>query len=375
MIFCHAPWTNIELLPNGKILPCCKFQDSYYTEKFNVADNSIEQYRTSNTLKQIKLDFKNNKWPQGCERCRVEEASGIPSKRQLDYQRWSEAYDNYDLETNQLLTISMAHGNTCNLKCIMCGPHASSLWNKEFEDVYKIKIPTISEFRKDAIEKLIDIAPNLIHIDIHGGEPFLSGIDEHRLLLENYVATGRAKDVSIHYTTNGTIWPREEWFDKWKHFKEIDLQISIDGIEEKFDYIRFPGPWSKLETNVIKYIEYERVQSNFRISVAHTVSAFNVYYLDEFFNWCESIGLPKPWTGKLHNPEKLRPSVWPKCAKIAIINKLKSSLRPEVLAWAYHVETVDDSNLFDNFVEFVNQHDNYRGISFKQTFKELATYI
>ena len=77
----------------------------------------------------------------------------------------------------------------------------------------------------------------------------------------------------------------------------------------------------------------------------------------------------------MHKPEKLRPTVWPEYAKIAIIKKLKSSKRPEVLLWAHHMETVDDSTLFDNFVEFVNLHDNYRGISFKKTFKELAIYI
>ena len=375
MTFCYAPWTNIEILPDGKILPCCKFQDSFYTEKFNVTNDDIESYRSSETLKQIKLDFKNNTWPKGCDRCRIEESSGIPSKRQLDYQRWTTEYNNYDLNSGHLLTMSMSIGNTCNLKCIICSPHVSSLWAKEYEDLYKIKIPPITKFRKDAVATLIDITPNLIHMDIYGGEPFLSGMTEHRILLDHYIATGRADQITIHYTTNGIVWPKQEWFDRWKHFKEIDLQISIDGLGKKFDYIRFPGPWSDLEKNVSGYLEHERSETNFRISVAHTVSAFNVYYLDEFFNWCETVGLPKPWTGKLHNPEKLRPTIWPKYAKIAIINKLKSSPRSEVLAWAHHVETVDDSKLFDEFVKFIELHDNYRGISFKQTFKELTEYI
>ena len=31
----------------------------------------------------------------GCVRCKTEEASGIASKRQLDCERWTDAFDNY----------------------------------------------------------------------------------------------------------------------------------------------------------------------------------------------------------------------------------------------------------------------------------------
>lgn len=82
-----------------------------------------------------------------------------------------------------------------------------------------------------------------------------------------------------------------------------------------------------------------------------------------------------PWTGKLPNPEKLRSTVWSKDAIIAISNKLKSGSRSEVLAWVHHIRTVDNSDQFDDFIKFVNLHDNYCGTSFKQTFNELEEYI
>ena len=130
MTFCYAPWNNVEILPQGKILPCCKFQSSYYTQTFNITQHSIDDYRQSKMLADIKQEFIKGQWPTGCERCRIEEESGIKSKRQLDYDRWQEQYDNYDLESDTLLTVSLALGNTCNLKCIICSPYASSKWAK-----------------------------------------------------------------------------------------------------------------------------------------------------------------------------------------------------------------------------------------------------
>jgi radical SAM protein with 4Fe4S-binding SPASM domain len=373
--FCYAPWTNIEILPNGDILPCCKFQPSYYNEQFNIATNTIDDFRTSNVLKTIKQEFTNGVWPTGCQRCQIEEDSNIESKRQLDYKRWQEYYDNYDLSCEQLLTVSLAIGNVCNLKCIICNPTASSKWQKEYFDIYNIKIDSIESDRKSIIRGITDIAPNLVHVDIHGGEPFLSGIDEHRALLDHYIETGRAKEISIHYTTNGTIWPTQEWFTRWKYFKEIDLQISIDGIKERYEYLRYPAKWTVLENHVRQYIEYEKTQSNFRLSVAHTVSAYNIYYLDEFVSWCSEIGLPTPWMGKLHNPDNLRPTVWHNDAKMFIINHLESSQNSEVRKWANHLNSIDDSNLFDSFVERTTVHDQYRNLDFKKIFPELGSYV
>lgn len=373
--FCYAPWSNIEILPNGKILPCCKFQDSYYEEKFNIVEHSIEFYRSSNFRKLIKQEFQQGHWPQGCERCRIEETSNIPSKRQLDFQRWEEHYKNYNKDTDQILTISAAIGNTCNLKCIMCNPSASSLWAKEYKDVYNVNFPVITEFRKNTIRQLIDYAPELIHLDIHGGEPFLSGIQEHENLLDSYISTGQAKNISIHYTTNGTIWPTHDWFERWKYFKEIDLQISIDGIGRRYEYIRYPANWNVLEKHANQYLDYEQKTSNFRLSIAHTVSAYNVYYMDEFFSWCKQTGLPKPWTGKLHNPPILRPTVWHENARFEIVRKLESSLYAEVNAWADHMKNNDDSLLFEDFKKYVHTHDSYRYTDFMQTFVEMSNFL
>jgi sulfatase maturation enzyme AslB (radical SAM superfamily) len=259
--------------------------------------------------------------------------------------------------------VSLALGNTCNLKCIICGPAASSKWIKEYKDIYGIQVRNIESVRKDLINNITSIAPNLIHIDMHGGEPMLSSIEQHRNLLDHYIHTGQAKNISIHYTTNATIFPESNWLDSWKHFAEIDLQLSIDGIHQRYEYLRYPADWNTLNYHVDQYLELQQRESNIKLSVAHAVSAFNIFYIEEFVLWCQHKGLPRPWMGKVHTPVCLRPAVWPETTKQAIVNKLKSSTIDDVRVWAELVQNTNDSALFEQFKQFVNLHNQYRNLN------------
>jgi len=375
MTFCHAPWSNLEILPSGEILPCCKFESKYYSQTFNIKHHTIDDYRQSATLSTIKQQFQAGHWPSGCNRCQIEEQNGIKSKRQLDHTRWQHHYNNYDLDNNDLLTVSLALGNTCNLKCIICNPSASSKWSKEYKDVYGIQVENIENVRKDLINSITSIAPNVVHIDIHGGEPMLSNIDQHQALLDHYIDTGQAKNISIHYTTNATIFPDLVWSNRWKNFAEVDLQLSIDGIGNRYEYLRYPADWSTLNKHTDRYLELQQQEANIKLSVAHAVSAFNIFYIEEFVMWCQQKGLPRPWMGKVHTPTWLRPSVWHEPAKLAIVNKLQSSIIEDVQTWANLMQNTDDSNLFGQFKQFVHRHDQYRNLDFKTTFPDLAQYI
>jgi len=375
MPFCYSPWTNIDISPLGDISPCCKFQTKYYDQKFNIQAQSISDYANSEFLKDVKQEFQNGQWPKGCERCRIEEENNIKSKRILDYDRWQEHYQEYKLAEENFITASLAFGNTCNLKCITCNPYSSSQWRKEYQDIYHVDIQHFKFYKQNFVTDFIKSAPSVIHIDIPGGEPFLSGVKEQKQLLQHYIDQGQAKHVTLHYTTNATIFPDQEWWDIWTQFKEIDLQLSLDGTGERYEYIRYPAVWNEVHNHIEKYIEAEKKLSNFRISVSHTVSAYNIYYLDNFVSWCHTIGLPKPWMGRVHNPDYMRPTVWPEMARQEIAKHLNHSVHEDVRTWAQLLSNEDDSDLFEIFKTRLQQHDQYRKVSFELTFPELEKYL
>jgi len=375
MPFCYAPWTNIDISPSGNVTPCCKFQTGHYTQKFNIQNTSIDEYADSEFVAEIKQQFKQGEWPVGCERCKIEENNGIESKRILDYTRWKEHYNNYDLDSNKFITSSIAFGNTCNLKCITCGPHSSSRWQKEYFDLYQVDVPHHKFYKNNFVRDFVKHAPHMIHVDIPGGEPFLSGVKEQQELLNYYIDNGQAKEISLHYTTNGTVFPDDVWWSLWKNFKEIDLQLSIDGVGNRYEYIRYPANWSELTNNVGRYVANEKQLDNVRLSVSHTVSAYNIYYLDEFVSWCYTVGLPKPWFGRVHNPIHMRPTVWPQNVCASIADHLNTSEHSDVRVWAELVINENDSEHFEMFRNKMQQHDQYRGLDFDNTFPELTKYL
>ena len=373
MPFCYSPWSNIDIDPQGNITPCCKFQKQYYDQQFNIQTHALSEYSSSKLVNGIKQEFQQGIWPAGCERCRIEESTGIESKRQLDYTRWKGHYDSYDLANSKFITTSIAFGNTCNLKCITCGPYSSSRWQKEYHDLYGKDIPHFKFYKKNFVQDFIAQAPAIVHLDIPGGEPFLSGIDEQKSLLSHYVATGQATNITLHYTTNAQIFPDEEWWQLWNQFKEVEIQLSIDGVGKRYEYIRFPASWSALVDNVSKYQHIQ--SSNLKLSVSHTVSAYNIFYIDEFFTWCYTIGLPRPWLGRVHTPQYMRPGVWTNPARQIIIDQLQTSQHSDVLTWANLMVNIDESEFFNEFKTKLQAHDRYRNTNFNITFPELADYL
>lgn len=374
MTFCFAPWTNIDISPLGNISPCCKFISDTYNEKFNISENTVQEYRSSNFLQLVQQDFSNGKWPVGCTRCRIEEENTIKSKRQLDFLRWQQHYNNVNLDTTDFITSSIAFGNTCNLTCIHCGPHSSSRWQQEYQTIYLKDVKNFHFYKKNFVQDFVNSAKQLIHIDISGGEPFLSGVVEQKALLQHYVDTNLAGNITLHYTTNVTTWPDQEWWQLWQHFKEIDMQLSIDGVGERYNYIRYPGDWNQIQPNIQKYLECQKLP-NFQLSVSHTVSAYNIYYLDEFFSWCNNIRLPMPWLGRVHWPAHMRPAIWDRHARKAIVDKLRISQYPAVQIWAGLIKNTDDSEYLQEFKQYLQEHDQYRELNFKQVFPEMAKYI
>lgn len=359
----------------GDITPCCKFQKHYYNQQFNIQTHSLSDYSNSELVNQIKEEFQQGIWPQGCDRCRIEESAGIQSKRQLDYSRWGSEYQKYDLNREDFITASIAFGNTCNLKCITCGPGPSSRWQKEYLELYGKEIKHFKFYKKNFVADFIKQTDKIIHLDIPGGEPFLSGVDEQKELLRHYIQQGQSKQISLHYTTNAQIFPDPSWWSLWKHFKEVDLQLSIDGVEARYEYIRFPASWPTLIDNVNRYLQAQHDLENIRLSVSHTVSAYNIYYLDEFVEWCYYIGLPKPWLGRVHRPDFMRPTVWPDTVKKLIINRLDSNQMEEIRQMVQLLINHDDSELFKTFKTQTKAHDQYRNLKFSRVFPELSDYI
>jgi len=369
LCFCYAPWSNINITPSGVIKPCCKFISN---DIFNINQHTLDDYLNSNFLSQIKSQFLNNEKPKQCQRCWKEENNGVQSKRLLDLSRWQSSYSTYNFK--DILTMSVAVGNICNLKCRICDSNSSSKWAKE-EQIYIGTSNKTHDFFKNSkfISQLIPYLDNVIHLDIPGGEPFVASIDKHLILLDTIINKNRANKVSLHYTTNLTVFPEKQLWLRWQHFKNVDIQVSIDGIENQFEYNRFPAKWSECYANLKQYQEI--THDNTQLSISHTLSVFTIFYLPEFVNWCVNEGLPDPWIGRLNTPVFYQPGIFPDYAKEIIKNKLDSHPSVIVNQWADEVFLHDTQQYINDFYKWTNIVDAYRNQNFNRTFPDLINLL
>lgn len=371
--FCHNPFLGLDIGPTGEIKPCCKF---LHTEipKFNIKDG-IDRYKDSEWLNELQRQFVAGEKPKGCARCWKEETAGIASKRQLDYQRHQKTFDTVDLSHTNFINVGIAFGSLCNLACRTCGPGASSKWAGELKKIDKKSYPIHSWFRKEQImNNIYDETQNAIHIDISGGESMLTEITEHFEYLDKFIKTGKSQNTSLHYTTNGTKFPTDNRIRTWQSFKEVDIQLSIDGIEKIFEYTRWPARWNDVYKNIKNYQKLAKKNKNIRLSISHTISSFTILYADQFFKWCIREGLPAPWLGVVSNPKHYDPSVFPNKVREQISSILQQSTIKEVRKLKDYLQ-YDNSQYFKQFLSLTNQLDKIRNQNFQKTFPELAELI
>jgi MoaA/NifB/PqqE/SkfB family radical SAM enzyme len=314
--FCPLPWIHLATRPNGDVRVCCtanasgagvvdKKEEGLVKQDgvtMNLRDHTIEEVWNSQQMRHTRLQMLRGEIPESCKKCFVEEANGIDSKRIWETKVWK---DRLDLESiveqtkaDGSLPVNIPYfdlrlGNLCQLKCVMCSPHDSSSWIKDWKAQYP-KYTNI-ELKQDQtwdlnfdytwykkgsfLESMKTQASTIKELYFAGGEPLL--IPEHYNILRFMVETDNAKNCILRYNSNG-LEISEELLSLWEKFKQVKFNFSVDAYGVKNDYIRYPSQWANVEKNIRLLDE---TSNNITINLACAVQALNVTYLDELAQW------------------------------------------------------------------------------------------
>ena len=357
---CYHPWVGLDISPQGEFKPCCKYQKTI--------DTSLTGYLNNKALIQLKEEFLEGKRPNECKRCWDDEDAGLPSKRQLD---WKYIFHKQAPGWDPIKVLSLPFGNSCNLACRTCSSYASSGWISEAKKLQQHLPETIiykhQKFYQDKkfIDQIKSMCLDVLHVEFPGGEPFLAGIEEHLDFL-NFLLEHNPQNISLHYMTNVTIFPSQKFWDKWIKFKNVDIQLSIDGTDKQFEYIRWPAKWSQVNENIQRF-KIEK-KDNIQISISHTVSIFNVMYLPEFFKWCLQNKLSKPYLGLVSDPTIYSIKSLPRKVKQSISDKLNRFMFKEVVSY---MNSEDLSSEFGTAIKHIQLVDQQRKQNYKDIFPEL----
>lgn len=370
---CILPWIHMEVSPIGDARPCCLYIESLKDDdgkSINLSTSSFFDAWSSKDLRELRQKFLRGEKPKNCSRCWEVEAIGKVSKRQNNNERFSHHLQNLNEENPSPVYLDLKLGTLCNLKCRTCSTESSSRW---YSDEVKLFGKALNSKTKgywpesDTFwEELEETIPSLEFIDFAGGEPLL--LTKHFNFLHKCVEMDVAKNISIHYNTNGTIPIIDEMIELWSNFKWVEVMFSLDAIEEKFEYIRHPAKWNKVRENFESLLPYK----NIHLTICYTFGILNVLYLEEFFAWKNSydreidVYLNPIYVPTYYNIKTLSKPSKEKISKILGQIDDKGIQRVIDFMMSEHLISLEN-----NFLKITTNLDQIRGETFSELFPEL----
>jgi MoaA/NifB/PqqE/SkfB family radical SAM enzyme len=365
--FCVLPWVSLETSPIGTVRPCCLADDELVDndgKKFDLHTASFSAIQHSNSMRQLRQDFLDQKQPQTCRKCWREERSGRISKRMHTLNRLKHMLpdQNWTVDAKPLMFLDLKLGNICNLKCRICGSWSSSTFaaeelqfvdqkeNRKKNHHYQMLKAGAWPRENPVFWKEIDsISDQIRYIEFTGGEPFM--IREHFDMLQGLIDRGVAAQVEIHYNTNGTQWP-EHAEEIWRHFKHVEIAFSIDDVGSRFEYQRSNAVWSEVEENISRFRELRDRNFNISLQVCCTVNVFNVYYLETVANWIAQQRFDFIYWNMMHDAYYFSISTLPESAKIAITKYLSNAQVPTTIRTEFDriIDFMNAGNSLDGFI-------------------------
>ena len=317
--FCAMPYAHMAIESNGSVRPCCMGEPFDYT----VAGGTIDDALNHPIRKEFIDSFDRNEQHKNCDVCWKDPSNRFNARLKFstndDMIEYTEKVMNGAKPTRTLKWLEVKPGNRCSLKCRICGVHNSSQWTKDYwasaqylssenEGFVETKFKDSKEFKYTQSCEWIDepdiwadvkSMEGIQMIHFMGGEPFM--VPEHFQLLQALVDNPDidTSQIYIRYNTNGTYFPTQENIDLWSKFLRVLFLLSVDDIEEKFEYQRKLAHWDQVKENLIKFKELQENSWDnhsevwkVRAKIDPTISMFNIWNLQEISDEFHRLGHP-----------------------------------------------------------------------------------
>jgi len=282
--------------------------------------------------------------------------------------------------------------NLCNFRCRSCGPIFSSNWYSDHVKLYNRKPDVLGRDMErveyaagdeDSMEKqMVEHVPYLEQVYFAGGEPLI--MKEHYTLLEKLIEAGKT-DIRLQYNTNFSelAFKDKHVFEYWRHFKNVSVGASLDGMGAQAELIRKGADWRQTVDNRERMM---REVPHVDFYVSSTVSSMNVLHVLKFHKEWTRLGLiqAKDWNINLcQSPDWYRPDIFPTWFKeqeiypayeahIAWLDP-QDSLRRATTGYQSLISLMkaDDASVYwSRFAEECAKLDAVRGEDFWATFPE-----
>jgi sulfatase maturation enzyme AslB (radical SAM superfamily) len=290
---CVMPHKALALQNHGDFCVCNLNNMSFENKTREVMyahNTSLKDAWNSHTRKMIAAALDRDRELPACSHCFDLEKSGSGSPRK----NFNSLFDVLPTLTTQPQVFILKPGNTCNLACRMCNPATSSGW---YKDAHRLAVEnegfvgTATEYSKtfehirnsfnqdntDFWDTFVEWLPNIVFVDIYGGEPFLT--PALFTALERVADAGQSTNTSLNLHTNVTMF-NPKYLEILSKFKSVKIGLSIDSdCIKELEYIRYPVNADTVFDNLEKFKQASKEYSNITFGICITVTPLNVLHI------------------------------------------------------------------------------------------------
>lgn len=376
--FCVMPWISLRNYVGDYYTICCysslKIKENKNTER------DSEKFWNSKELRRLRKDMLGGVKNSYCDFCWKDEMNKVRSNRK----NFNEAYahkisdlragtnsDGYLINKPTILDISV--GSTCDFSCRMCEiPNTKNKKILKKDNLLQKKLLSKAKIvdKKHFKENIFPFLKDIEIINIAGGEPTI--IKNTQYFLEKCKEGGYSKNISIRIVTNFHSCS-EDFLKLLLFFKKRNLDISIDGTKDLYEYIRYPGKWKRIEKNFTKL---NHILREINICVVVTVQIYNVFNIDEIVEFVNRMGKKINikiflYLNFLHKPSFFSVVNLPTELKRKAISKLKKmihdyndqDIRIELNKLINFIKSNNRDSIRGDFVKYTSYFDEERGQS------------
>jgi MoaA/NifB/PqqE/SkfB family radical SAM enzyme len=245
---------------------------------------TFNELHNSQWLKKIQMDMIFDEWPDECMRCKQTEDTIGESIRTKSITRHKMLHP----LKKDYLVVGGVLDNVCNSACQTCNAELSTKIGS-LEKNY-IKTNNFAKFFKLPQSRILEV-------DVNGGEPTAS--KNYKKLLANLPR----KTKIVRMNTNGSRMI-DEIITLLKKKIMVIVTISLDGVGDVHDYVRWPIKWKDYTKTVEKYKKLQEQYKLLKLDFWTTVSCLNVGDLPNIIEYAKNKNIPHAWAF-LNTPDAL----------------------------------------------------------------------
>jgi hypothetical protein len=339
------------------------------------------------------------KWPeQGCMYCQNIERVGGQSDRitNLDFPGIHAPPELASNPTAVQVTpriLEVYFDNTCNLKCLYCGPHFSSLWDAEnkhhgtFSQGNLVlssnwqKSPDMDTNKQKLFNWLKEHGHNLTVFNILGGEPlYQEELNQCLDLFEQYPAPELKLQIFTNLNTRlarlENLVERVRKLVDQDHLREFEITASLDCWGPEQEYVRYPLDLEVWEKN----FEYLVSQNWINLIVSSTVTPLTVKTLPDLLEKIKQWNQKRPvhhYQNSVNTPDYMLIDIFgpifvddfDRALQLKLVNTPEQQSSRDYLAGiAKQSAGNPQPNMIVKLFDFLNEMDRRRSTSWPQTF-------